>query len=288
MSKDWVRYERNGPIATITLNRPETLNALSESMEDALHARLDEAVADEPVRAIVLRGAGRAFCAGYDISSGDASVVPPERTPTSRYLKAWWDHSIRTPNLMMHVMTLEKPVIAAVHGWCIGAGFWYALACDITIVSESAVFAQTEVRGVSNTTALFAALAGWKAAHRYALTGDHFDAAEALRLGVVNEVVADDELIATAEALARRLALVPRDAVRINKAITSAAMEAMGLRNALNVGAYLSVIVEASDDTPDVAHLSEALREGDMGAFLKARDGPFRPEPFGPRSEPKD
>jgi len=279
----WIRYERNGPVATITLNRPERLNALSEPMEDALHATLDEAVADEAVRAIVLTGAGRAFSAGYDISSGDDSVVPRERTPRSAYLKGWWNHSMRTPNLMMHVMTLEKPVIAAVNGWCIGGGLWYALACDITIAAEHAVFGQTEVRGVSNTTALFAVLAGWKAAHRYALTGDHFDAAEALRLGVVNEVVADDELMSTAEALARRLALVPRDAVRINKAITTAAMEAMGLRNALNVNAYLSVIVQASDDGPDAAHLSQAMEDGGMAAYLEARDGPFRPEPFGPR-----
>ena len=90
----------------------------------------------------------------------------------------------------MHApLAAPKPVIAAVHGWVIGGGFWYSLACDITIAADNSVFGQPEVRHVSNTTFLFAALAGWKAAHRYGLTGDHFDAAEALRLGIVNEVV---------------------------------------------------------------------------------------------------
>src|SRR2546421_569732 len=82
-----------------------------------------------------------------------------------------------------------EPIIAAVQGWVMGGGFWYSLAADITIAADNAVFAQPEVRHTSNTTILFAALAGWKAAHRYALTGDHLDAAEALRLGLVNEVV---------------------------------------------------------------------------------------------------
>jgi enoyl-CoA hydratase/carnithine racemase len=281
-----VLYEQQGPVLTITFNRPEALNALSRALEGELHAALDEAKADDSVRSIIVTGSGRAFSAGYDISG--AGGPPRERTPTSAFLRGWWDSTTRNPEMMMHLMEHPKPIIAAVNGWCVGGGFWYSLACDITIASDRAVFAQPEVRMISNSTVLFALLAGWKNAHRYTLTGDHFDAQEALRIGVVNEVVPHEELMPRARALAERLAKVPPDSVRLNKAITTYGLEALGLRNALNVNAFLSTIVEASNDGPDVEHLEQARREGGFRAFLDARDSPFTPEPFGPRSRPRE
>ena len=183
-------------------------------------------------------------------------------------------------------MELSKPVIAAVNGWALGGGFWYALAADVTIAADDATFGQPEVRQNANSTVLFAALAGWKNAHRYALTGDHFDAAEALRMGVVNEVVPRAELLPTAIALADRMGLLPPDALRINKAITTHGLHAMGLANALSSNALLSMLVTAAKDAPELAELTRLLAEGDIRAFLTARDGPFLPEPGGPRSRP--
>jgi enoyl-CoA hydratase/carnithine racemase len=283
MAYENILYEQSGPVVTITLNRPQALNAISRPLENELHAALDEAEADDGVRAIVLTGAGRAFSAGYDISGGDGR----QRVPTSAFLREWWRSAMRNPRSMMHLWELSKPVIAAVNGWCIGGGLWYALACDITIASDRAVFGQPEVRQTSNSSVLFAALVGWKHAQRYTLTGDHFDAGEALRIGVVNEVVPHDELMERSLALARRIAQVPADSVRLNKAITVYGLEAMGLRNALNVNAFLSTLVEASNDGPDVEPLERAQRDGGFSAFLEARDGPFMPEPFGPRSRPR-
>lgn len=186
----------------------------------------------------------------------------------------------------MHLWYLGKPVIAAVNGWCMGGGFWYSLACDITIASEKAVFAQPEVRHISNTTFLFAALAGWKAAHRYALTGDHFDAQEALRLGVVNEVVPHEELMPRVRRLAERIAQVPEASVRLNKAITCYGLEAMGLRGGMLINGALSSLAHSSHG-PEREALMAAQQKGGLKAFLDARDGPFLPEPFGPKSSPK-
>src|SRR5208282_822611 len=104
---------------------------------------------------------------------------------------------------------------------------------DITIASDKAVFAQPEVRHISNSTFLFAALCGWKAANRWGLTGDHFDAHEALRIGLVNEVVPHDELMDSVRALAKRIALVPEPSVRLNKAITMLGIQASGLYSGL-------------------------------------------------------
>ena len=197
----------------------------------------------------------------------------------------WLDTNLRSTHGFMHVMELSTPVIAAVNGWCLGGGFWYALCADITIAADDATFGQPEVRGISSSSILFALLAGWKNAHRYTLTGDHFDAVEARRIGVVNDVVPRAELLDHATALARRIALVPPDSVRLNKAITTYGLEAMGLRNAHNTMAFLATIAHGSADSPDVEHLAAAYREGGIRAFLDARDGPFQPEPGGPRAQ---
>lgn len=285
MTYENLRYELKGPIATITLNRPEAMNALSVGLEAELHEALDEAEADDGVRAIILTGAGNAFSAGYDLSGGEAGR---QRLPSGAFLRSWYQRAMRNPRNMLHLWELSKPVIAAVNGWCIGGGMWYALACDITYASDRAVFGQPEVRQISNSNILFAALVGWKHAHRYTLTGDHFDAQEALRIGVVNEVVPHDELMDQVTALARRIAQVPRDSVRLNKAITVYGLESMGIRTALNTNAFLSTIVEASNDGPEVEAMQQAQREGGLRAFLQVRDGPFIPEPFGPRSKPRE
>jgi enoyl-CoA hydratase/carnithine racemase len=281
-------YTTDGPVLTLTLNRPEALNAISPDLERELHAALDEADADPDIRVIILTGAGRAFSAGYDMAASPErprSTLDPSDMAVGDYLKGWWDNDTQTVHKLMHIWNLGKPVIAAVNGWAMGGGFWYAMACDITIASEQAVFAQPEVRHISNTTFLFAALAGWKAAHRYALTGDHIDAPEALRLGIVNEVVAADNLMPAARALAERIAKVPEPSVRLNKAITCYGLQASGLYNGLLLNGALSALAHTSH-LPLRDSLFEAMRQGGMRAFLEQRDGPFRPEPFGPRAKP--
>jgi len=200
MGYETILYEVTGPVATITLNRPETLNAINPQMTVELHAALDAADADAAIRSIILTGAGRAFSAGYDIGRrpDGRSALDPTGMETADFLKRWWLGDDASGRRLLHLWHLSKPVIAAVHGWVMGGGFWYSLACDLTIAADDSVFAQPEVRHISNTTFLFAALVGWKTAHRYGLTGDHFDATEALRIGIVNEVVPRADLLAKA------------------------------------------------------------------------------------------
>jgi enoyl-CoA hydratase/carnithine racemase len=124
---------------------------------------------------------------------------------------------------------------------------------------------------------------GWKAAHRYGLTGDHFDAAEALRLGIVNEVVPAAELLPRARALAERIARVPEPSVRLNKAVTCQGLLAMGIGAGMLANIPLSALAHSSFNAERGA-LLEAMQTGGLRAFLDARDGPFVPEPFGPKS----
>ncbi len=287
MAYTMILYEKAGPVVTITLNRPQSLNAINPQMTAELHGALDDAEADASVRAIILTGAGRAFSAGYDIArrpDGRSSLDPTGVEP-AEFLKRWWTSDSDSTRRLLHLWHLSKPVIAAVHGWIMGGGFWYSLACDMTIAADDSVFAQPEVRHVSNTTFLFAALAGWKAAHRYALTGDHFDAAEALRLGIVNEVVPLAELLPKARAVAERIAQVPEPSVRLNKAVTCYGLLAMGLGAGMLMNIPLSNLAHASYNAQR-AELLAAMQDGGLRAFLEARDGGFIPEPFGPKSRP--
>jgi enoyl-CoA hydratase len=282
-------YDVEDQIATITLNRPERMNALSRNLESEIHRAFDEADADRDVRVIILTGNGAAFSAGYDQAATAASGVrplDPHGKSHAEYLEHWQRHDGARVGYWEHMWRLGKPVIAAVNGWAMGGGFWYQLAADITIASDKAVFAQPEVRQISNTSYLFVALCGWKTANRWALTGDHFDAQEALRIGMVNEVVPHDELMPRARALAKRIALVPEAAIRLNKAIAMQGIQAAGVHSALLVEGALSALAHSSH-SEERERLFEAQRQGGLKAYLELRDGPFQPEPMGPRSKPR-
>lgn len=288
MAYEMITAEKSGPVMTITLNRPETVNALHPTMVAELHGALDAGDADPEVRAFILTGSGRGFSAGYDIARrpDGTSSLDPAGVEVAEFLKRWWTIDGNSVQRLQHLWQISKPIIAAVHGWVMGGGFWYTLASDITIAADNTVFGQPEVRHVSNTTFLFAALAGWKAANRYGLTGDHFDAAEALRLGLVNEVVPVDQVLPRARALAERIARVPEPSVRLNKAITCHGMLAMGVGAGMLMSVPLSNLAHASFNSHR-ADLLKAMQEGGLKAFLEARDGGFIPEPGGPRSKPK-
>src|SRR5262244_4444266 len=282
-----ILYSVEDSIATITLNRPERMNALTHELEAELHRIFDRADADRAVRVIILTGAGRAFCAGYDQSTTDKSGSrhsDPKGKSLADFIEFWQRIDAGRVALWTHMWRLGKPIIAAVNGWAMGGGFWYQLAADITIASERAVFAQPEVRHVSNSSFLFTALCGWKAANRWTLTGDHFDAHEAFRIGMVNEVVPHDELMPRARALAKRIALVPEPSIRLNKAIAMQGIQAAGLHSALLLEGALSALVHSSHNE-DREKLFEAQRKQGLKAYLELRDGPFQPEPMGPRSK---
>ena len=287
MTYEDILYSVDGSIATVTLNRPDTLNAISPRLEREMHHAFDTADRDPKVRVIILTGAGKAFSSGYDLSLEGESKRPPDIS-VDEYLSRWHGESMDHVEAVFHMWRLGKPIIAAVNGWCMGGGLWYQTACDISIASEKAVFAQPEVRMVSNSTFLFAALCGWKVANRWTLTGDHMDAQEALRIGLVNEVVPHDDLIKRTHQLANRIAMVPETSVRMNRAITLQGLLSSGLFAGHLLSGPLSTIVEASIGGPERKRMDEAFAKGGMRAFLDARDGPFLPEPGGPKSKPKD
>jgi enoyl-CoA hydratase len=285
-----ILYEKMRQGVLITLNRPDRLNALSEELRAELHRAFDEAAADSEVRAIVLTGAGRAFSAGADMGAGERAELKwpsglPDGTSVAEFLDRWRTTDQVTIQRLQHMWELPKPVIGAIHGWCLGAGSWYALTTHITIASEQAVFGQPEVRHISNTNFMWTLLAGFKNALLYSLTGDHIDAYEAQRIGLVNKVVPHDQLLDECFCIVERIALVSPETVRLNLAVATKGLAMMGLYNAWSVNAELASFAHASIREDFRRHLEEARKQGGMRGFIETRDAPFQPEPFGPRAK---
>ena len=283
-----ILYQKQRGGVLITMNRPEALNAITRSMLKELHQALDKAEADPEVRAVVLTGAGRAFSSGFDqrTTSGRRRDIQwpygmPTNMSTADLLNYW---SVDDAKLL-HILELTKPVIGAIRGWAMGGGCWLALFTHITIAADDAVFAQPEVRHGSNTSFMWTLLAGFKNALRYSLVGDHIDAQEALRIGLINKVVPADQLIEECFSLVERIAHVPPETVKINLQIAILGLQMMGLRDALRLDQTLSIPAHVMLREEFRRPLDDARASQGTKAYLELRDGPFQPEPFGPRSK---
>jgi methylglutaconyl-CoA hydratase len=200
-------------IATVTLNRPQVANAYNEALLRALLAGLERLDADPGVRAVVLRGAGRHFAAGADIGwLAEVAEFPPDRAYAA---------SLLTTRAMQRLNEFPRPTLAVVQGAAFGGGCGLVCCVDIALATPDAVFGLTEVRvGVAPTpiSPQMAQAMGLRQARRYAVTGERFDAAEALRIGLVHEVVPGDSIERRLQAVLGEILLAAPGAVAVTKA----------------------------------------------------------------------
>ncbi len=243
-----VRVSRDGAVATLTLDRPQAMNALDDDAKVALRDRLQELGADQSVRAVVLTGAGeRAFCTGQDLKEHIALLQAGDPAP----LRTVAEHYNPT---VLAIATMPKPVIAAVNGMAAGAGASLAFAADFRIAASRAVFLLAFARiGLSVDTGsswTLPRLVGHAKATELAMLAEPLSAAEALTIGLVTEVVPDEELAGRAAALAQRLAAGPTVAYGAIKAALhfSAGVD---LPTALNREGDLMATTGASQDHKD-------------------------------------
>jgi len=197
--------EKSGAICTLTLNRPEALNALNKELGDRLLAALEDCAHDEEVRAIVLRGAGRAFCAGDDIRAGARAAAAGQPLPRRDLVS-----SVRSGNYFHFAQAFRavpKPIIARVHGFAYGAGMDLMLASDMAIAASDARIAAVFVRsGIIGGTAQLPRYIGLKRAMEMLLSGEPVDAARAAELGLINYAVPPDQLDTVVQGWAEKLA----------------------------------------------------------------------------------
>jgi len=253
-------------VAVLTFNRPNVLNAFDGTLVDECAEALRAAVTNDAVSAIVVRGAGRAFSAGFDLKAGAATAGQRNLAEWRKVLEADFD-------FIMQFWHCPKPTIAAVHGYCLGGAFELALACDVTVAAHSTRFGAPEVKFGSGAVALLLPwVAGPKAAKELLLTGDdHLTAERALALGIVNHVVPDGEEMDRALAIARSIASAAPGAVRMTKLAINRSFDTMGLRDSLAAALELCIYVEAAGGS-ERAEFDRIRRDQGLNAALEWRD----------------
>jgi 2-(1,2-epoxy-1,2-dihydrophenyl)acetyl-CoA isomerase len=238
---DGLRVEVDGPVATLTLDRPEALNALTVPVKVALREALESLAGDRAVRAVILTGAGRAFCAGQDLAERER----PDAAPLDVEVRERYNPIVRA------IRAMGQPVIAAVNGVAAGAGASLAFACDIRIVAEEArfvlAFGRIGLVPDSGATWFLPRLVGPAKAVELALTGDVVDAGEAVRVGLASKVVPGERLLEEARSIAARLAEGPPLAMALTKGALQRSLS-IDLDEALEGEAKLQGIAGASAD----------------------------------------
>jgi len=260
-----VVYEKQGAIATLKLNRPEKLNAVNNSMQLALGDALSVSAEDDDVRVLILCGEGRAFSAGFDLDMGE----PAEGESGDVFLRHELGKAFDT---IMRFRDYPKPIIAAVHGYCLGSAMEIAAVCDITIAAEGCRFGAPEVRFGSGIVCMILPwIIGQKHAREMLLVGnDRIDAARAAAMGLVNKVVPAAELMCEAIALADEIALNDPVAVRLTKKALNMSLDTAGLRQALLDALEIDMQIE-STETPESKEFNRILQKDGPKAALRWR-----------------
>jgi enoyl-CoA hydratase len=258
-----ISFQLDGPIASITLHRPDKLNAISAAMVAELHRALDAAEANELVRVITLQGAGRAFCSGFDLSEMQTGTSSAE---TRRILQADFD-------IIMRFWNSAKPTLAAVHGYALGGGFELAMACDMTIAAESAMFGEPEPKFGSGIVALLLPwLTGPKQAKEMLLFGnDRVSAQRAHEMGLINTVVKSAVLLDELRAAAGRCAMLDAQAVRLTKSAINRSYSHMGFEDALRQALEIDTVIETTE-TAESRTFKEILAKDGVKAAVAWRE----------------
>jgi enoyl-CoA hydratase len=281
-----VLYEKDGRIGRITLNRPEVLNAIDNDVPHELADAVARANGDGSVHVIVLAGAGRAFCAGYDLA------YYAQAAGTNEGVQAMpWDpmkdyaFMMRNTEMFMSLWRSYRPVICKVHGFAVAGGSDIALCSDIILMEEDARIGYMPVRVWGcPTTAMWVYRLGPERAKRMLFTGDKIDGREAEKLGLVYKAVPAAELDCEVEALAERIATVPVNQLMMQKLVVNQAVEAMGLLNTQRFATIFDGITRHSPEGLNFKARAEevgwkqAVRERDEGSFDWTANRPIESE----------
>ncbi|MDP6873081.1 MAG: enoyl-CoA hydratase/isomerase family protein [Alphaproteobacteria bacterium] len=266
MAEDLVIVEKDetDPFITVTLNRPEKMNALNVELADRLDEVVREASLDPDVKAIILTGKGRAFTVGYDLQGEDFEMGA----------EGWRDDISANCRRLRNIWEAPIAIIAAVNGYALAGGLELMMVCDLAIAAEDAQLGEPEVRHVSGPPSL---MMPWTVPMRHTrwlmYTGDMIDGREAERIHLVNKAVPAEELMAEATRLAQKLARMPSPAIKFAKASLNHQQESAGFTSswAYNMEAIASLHASESG-----RHWMGLLKEHSLKDFLTIREAPFK------------
>lgn len=271
-----LRIEVADRVCSIVLSRAKEYNTITPELRDELSVALDEADADRSSNVILLRAEGRAFCAGYGLDWSTVAQATAEAPAASG--RVWdsvadWRMMKRFVDTYMKLWYAQKPVIAAVQGWCIGGGTDMVLCADMIVAGESASFGYPPSRVWGTpTTAMWVYRMGLEQAKRYLLTGDEIPARTAKEIGLILDVVPDDQLEAHAVGLARRMAQVPLNQLIMLKLLCNQTAENMGFASSRTLGTLFDGVARHTQEGLDFVQ-----RAGEVGfrQAVRERDDPF-------------
>ena len=285
MAYETLLYDVDGAIATITLNRPHRLNTIVPPMPQELEQAVAAANADSAVHVIVLRGAGRAFCAGFDFgqefSEGYSAAMTTggQWDPGKDMVLTTSPFTAPVPHFMS-IWRSPKPVIAQVHGWCVGGGSDMALCADLVIASEDAQIGTPYARMWGcYLTGMWIYRLGLARCKWHALTGEPLSGKEAADIQLINKAVPFAELESTVLELAQRLATMPPSQLTAMKLIVNQAYENQGIAGTQYLGPILDGYMR---NTPEALRFVEVANSAGVGAAIEERDGAFQDYSQGP------
>jgi enoyl-CoA hydratase len=260
-SYETIEVRNDGPVSTITLNRPNRLNAINKAMLSELQHALDAVEEDPTIRALVVTGAGASFSSGFDLQE------QMETRPTG--VGPWREILDRDFGTVMRFWHLSKPTIAAVRGYCLAGACELALTCDITIAAEDAIFGEPELKfGAGIVVMILPWLVGPKRAKELILTGaDRISAQEALRIGLINRVTPAAELEPTVLTVARNIAAIDPTLVKRTKHAINRTFEIMGMIEALEAALDIDLAIEGEGSDDKRQFMEIARRDGLHAAF---------------------
>jgi enoyl-CoA hydratase len=277
-------------VAMITLNRPDRLNTIVPPMPDEFEAAVRRATLDQAVKVIVVRGAGRSFCAGYDFGDGfhhwDDNITTDGRWDPGKDF-AWATSALVAPTQQfMSMWRTPKPVIAQVHGWCLGGGSETALCADIVIASDDARIGTPYARMWGcHLSGMWIFRLGLTKAKEYALTGRPVSGVEAAEIGLINRSVPFEKLEAEVAGWARRLAGIPASQLAAMKLVVNQVYENQGLHSTQLLGPVLDGLMR---NTPDAERFIDLAGSDGLAAVLAERDGPWQDYSHAPPGEQPD
>jgi len=264
-----VLVEDLGPVRRLTMNRPNALNALNGELIDGLSEAIRAAGNDPAVSVVILRGAGRAFCAGYDLNE-DAEGGEHDA-------RHWHEELAGSTEKMLEFTDCPKPTIAQVHSYCLAGGTDLMLACDLAVVSDDSFFGYVDIRFGSGVVSMFLPwVVGVRKAKELLFTGeDRLPADEALRIGMVNRVVPRDDLDGATLAFANEIAKNEPFVIQTTKRAVNRAWDVAGFRTALAANTELDVLIETTN-LPTRDEFRSITNEQGLKAAIAWRDEKFR------------
>jgi enoyl-CoA hydratase/carnithine racemase len=272
-----ILYEVAGPVATITLNRPERLNTIVPPMPDEVEHAIGTATRDREVKVIVVRGAGRAFCAGYDFGGGfhhwDEGITTDGVWDPGKDFVGATALALSPTQKLMSVWRCPKPVIAQVHGWCVGGGSDFALCADLVVASEDAVIGTPYSRMWGcYLSGMWIYRLGLTKAKEHALTGRPLSGRQAADIELINEAVPFERLAGTVAELATALARIPASQLAAMKLVVNHAYDQMGIASTQVLGPILDGLMR---NTPEALEFIRTAEGDGVRAAVRLRDAPF-------------